>query len=123
VNNITIDSDAVRDIVAKGIVQALGEEQRDAVLRQAVEHLIAVPKSSYGSPGKSPLQEAFDRAVTGAANTIVREMLNEDAVKAQVDAAIRAKVTAMLADGGGYLYETIGFAVGESVQKMIRGER
>ncbi len=33
---IAIDSDAVRELVAKGILDVIGDEQRDLVVQQAV---------------------------------------------------------------------------------------
>lgn len=123
-SSITIDSEAVRAIVSKAIVDQLGEDQRQAVIAQAVEALLDEPKDHYGKTiTPSPLALAFKDAVRQIAHDVVREYLAEDRVNQQVREQIVTKVKAMLDGEGGWLYSSIGFAVAQRVEEIMRGDR
>lgn len=122
--SLTIDGEAVRGIVAAAIVEKLGEDQRQALIGQAVEALLTEHKDTYGRKlADSPLVTAFNTAVVGIAREVVTDYLNTEAVASAVRSAIETKVKEMLDEGGGWLYTTIGNAVGDRIAEIARGDR
>lgn len=59
---IKFDQAALTTLVEKWVMEQMTEETRDAVMAQAVRHLMTAPNSSYG-PRESPLQMAFNSSI------------------------------------------------------------
>lgn len=78
---IKLDAEAASSIAAAAIFDSLSQDARDSVIKQAVQHLLTPTKDSrpgyYGS-GKTPLQTAFDQALTNAAYKAVEEKVKND---------------------------------------------
>ncbi len=121
--NIQIDSGAVRDLVAKGIMDAIGPEQRDLVIQQAVAGLLERPKDSlYGrETGRSPLEIAFTTAVNDIARDVVAEYLAAEPQRDQVRAQILTAVEGFFRDNQ-WQADSIGDAIGREIAKLLRGE-
>jgi hypothetical protein len=77
VMDLKIDEAAVKEVVAKAIMDQLGEAGRERLVTTALEHLLASPKDGFGRPSYSPLQIAFDQAAQTAAAKIIREEVAE----------------------------------------------
>lgn len=121
--NLTIDSEAVRGIVARAVFDQIGEDQRQLVITQAVEKLLEEPKDTYGrKSGASPLAVAFNQAVVGIARDVVTDYLKQDAVEATVRDAITTKITELL-NRDDWLYTSIGQAVGDRIEEIMKGDR
>lgn len=116
--NIQIDSEAVREVVAKGIIESLSDEQRNLVIQQAVQTLLEEPRDSYGrNKGESPLQIAFNNAVRGVANDVVREYLNLPDIRSAVESSILVALKAYMEQYG---YEhLVSQAVGDRVVEAL----
>lgn len=118
--NITIDTEAVRELVARGIIDAIGPEQRDLVIQQAVQALLEAPKDTYGRvSGDTPLQQAFNNAVRQIATDVVKDYLNVDEVKTQVRQKIVEVVEQLLTEQNWHV-SAIGYAFGERLTEMLR---
>lgn len=119
--NISIDSEAVRGFVSQAIIQSITAEQRELVLRQAVESLLDEPKDSYGRVrAPSPLAAAFTNAVQQVSTSVVREYLDDETIKQNVRQQIITQIEKMLAEKD-WLYDSIGMAVGDRVREIIQG--
>jgi hypothetical protein len=75
---LIMDEAAVSQIITKAILEGLGTEQRDQILAQAVAFLTTPTKDNYGRAGKTPLQNAFDMALSGCATKVAREVLESN---------------------------------------------
>lgn len=77
--DIKISDEQMQSIVSAAVLQAMGTEARDTVMKAAIEYLLT-PKSddrySYSKP-KSPLQRAFENAIEVYAMGAAREWLEE----------------------------------------------
>lgn len=119
---IKLDSDAVQNIVAKALLEELSEEARNSLIQQAITYLIAAPKNTnhYSNrPEKSPLQVAFEKAAVEVADGYVRELFKKDEFKSQVDRAVLKFVNEKFKESG-WLYDSIGVAVGNRVGELLR---
>lgn len=116
--NLTLDETVVKGIVAAAILEAIGPEQQRAIIVDAINQLMEDRKEQYSSrtiPGSSPLAQAFKRAVLELADRAVQDLVNEEAIKTQVEQAIRARVQDLLANE----YDTawLDSAITEAVTK------
>lgn len=87
--NVSIKDDEVKQLVSHAIFQALSQERRDEILKEAVAFLLTPERDrtrdNYGSK-YSPIQEAFNRAVCATASHMVFEKLtNDQAFKAELE--------------------------------------
>ena len=115
---MSIDSEAAREVVAKGIIESLSDEQRNLVIQQAVHALLEDPRDSYGrNKGKSPLQIAFNNAVRWVANDVVREYLDLPDIRSAVESSILVALKTYMENYG---YEhLISQAVGDRVVEAL----
>lgn len=121
-NNISIDAEAVKAIVAKGIVESLPEATRDSIIAQAVEWLVTTPTGSYGRVASpSPLQVAFNRALADAATEVVSEMVATGDLRERLRTMVTEKVAEALVSDT-VMTDAVGSAVGEAVTKVLRSQ-
>ena len=115
---MSIDSEAAREVVAKGIIESLSDEQRNLVIQQAVQALLEEPRDSYGrNKGKSPLQIAFNNAVRWVANDVVREYLDLPDIRSAVESSILVALKTYMEEYG---YEhLVSQAVGDRVVEAL----
>lgn len=93
------DSDMLKALVLEAMMKSLDEKKREELLRGALETLITpVGRNVYGARATSPLEDAFDHAISGLARTIVREMLDTDEVKDRVRAIAQTAFQKMASD-------------------------
>lgn len=78
--NVNLNDDAMKQLVAKAIFDGLGEEQRQALVQEAISSLLNDKANSrdYNSP--TVIQSLFNSAVANAAGQIVRERIKTDEV-------------------------------------------
>lgn len=121
--SLNIPADAVRDVVAKAILESITPEVREKILTDAVAGILTASPAQRGymQPGQSPLAAAFESAVNGAVLSVAREMLAENA---EAQAAIKRHVGEAIAAlcEGNYsgLPEKIGAAIGDWLQEQRR---
>ncbi len=77
--NVAFDTEAMRALVGESILASITDEMRKDILTQAVAQLTTVPKAqSYYDRSVSPLQKAFNDAVSNVANELAKELIEED---------------------------------------------
>lgn len=120
---IKLDSNAVQSIVARALLEELGEETRNNLIQQALTYLISEPeKNFYGRPGgKSPLQTAFEKAAVEVANSYVIELFKKDEFRRNIDRAVLKFVQDKFKETD-WLYDSIGQAVGNQVGALLRDQ-
>jgi hypothetical protein len=115
---LTIDSTAMQAIVSKAILEGIDQNQRDALLEQAVRYLlVAPPKQGYGAPEpKTPLQSAFDQAVGVAVNGVAREMVEgNQRLQQRIRELMSEAIESILMEGDTSLADSVRQSLGEAV--------
>lgn len=120
--DIKIDPSALQGIVTKTILDHLTDENREEILRSAIENVItAPPKSPYGGANlPSPLQEAFNNAVIDVTRQVAREVVQSG----QFAATVRAKVTQVMANfvaQDSTVNDAVGSAIGRVMTQALDG--
>jgi hypothetical protein len=75
---IKLDSEAFAGIASAAIFESLAAESRELIIKQALQHLMTPTKAQFGTPGITPLQEAFNQAIYQVATKTIREKIEED---------------------------------------------
>lgn len=125
---IKLDGAAVAEIASAAIFQSLSEQQRENVLKQAVEALLSPDKNHHSTLyGKTPLQQAFEQAIQQAAFKAVHEKIAEDPeVRAKIDELMGPLILGAVKEGAvrynDSLSDAIGRAVGNWLAEKARGE-
>lgn len=124
--DIKIDGEAAAAITSAAILQTISEDDKKAVIEQAVKALMTPERGSYMSAGQTPLQKAFDSAVNQAAYKIVAETIMEHPeVEAGINKLLGPLVTGLLDNESsrydGTLAEAIGKAIGSWLEEKHRG--
>jgi hypothetical protein len=127
--DLKLDPEAVQSIAATAIFESLDANAREEILKQAIQQLLTPEKdrSRYGY-GKTPLQRAFDQAISEAAFRAVREKIEADPeVQARIDELmgplVSNAVTEMSADYQDGLASAIGSALGAYLAQHARDSR
>ena len=87
---LELPPELMREATANAIVGRLTPEVKTALIEKAVQALLT-PDRYAGTNAKSPLEEAFERAVRSVVQDICREIVANDPT-------IRARLQAMVAD-------------------------
>lgn len=76
---IKLDGDGVKSFAAAAILQQLGKDGGEAVLNQAIQAILTVPKKAnhWGPDPEAPIQTAFNQAVREATFSVAREVVAE----------------------------------------------
>ena len=98
--SIQFDPATMNQIVSKAIIESISDEQRDLIIQQAVNSLLkAPPRSGYGVEPQTPIQAAFDNAVSMAAMKIAHDFVAEnEQLKDKVRALLAQSAEVLLAD-------------------------
>lgn len=121
-SELKLDGEAIAPLVHKAILDSITTDQRDELVRRAIEHLLVTPpRAQYGAPQAAPLTEAFNTAIRSVAWKVVKDQIETDP---EVQARILEMVSAPIAEitRGNYdgLPEKIGEAIGEKVSEWLR---
>lgn len=126
---IKLDIDAVAGIASAAIFDAMSQDVRDSVIKQAIEFLITPEQERFGT-GKTPLQNAFDSAIRDASYKIVRDQIanNPEVEKGILELLGPLLTSAMNAEADQFnssLSDTLGHALGNWLSEIARknGER
>lgn len=123
---IKINSEAAASIASAAIFDSLSQEARESVIQQAIQYLLTPEKDrNRYSHGKTPLQTAFEQALTVAAHKAVAERVESDPeIKAEIDKLLGPlTVQAIKASSENYrdeLAEHVGVAVGRWLADKAR---
>ncbi len=125
---IKLDAEAAASIASAAIFNSLSEDYRNEVIKQAVQHLIAPSAPSSGSsyrPGPSPIQQAFERALTTAAYTAVEEKVKTDpTIQAEIEKLLGPLINGVLEEESARynneLSDRIGKALGDWIAEVSR---
>lgn len=120
---IQIPENAVRDIVAKAIMESIDDATRDKILSDAVAALITTPpqKTGYGVVNhESPLRVAFDIAVRDAVNAEAHRLLDEsEEAQSHIKARVGESIAALCADN----YDGLPEKIGDAIAVWLREQR
>lgn len=112
--DLRVNDDAMKSLVAKAIVDSLTPETREKLIGDAVTQTLTKPEQSGSySEKRSPLQRAFDYAVSAEAERYAREHLANDG-------AFKAQVEALFADVAKKLFEDNRDDLVSSIATIIR---
>lgn len=130
---LKLDSEAAASIASAAIFQSLSEDQRDNVIQQAIQYLLTPqpqnPGTTYGARvSKTPLQLAFEQALTVAAYKAVADAVqNDPGVKENIDRLMSPIINqALEVEAMSYdftLSDKIGKAVGDWLADKARERR
>lgn len=121
---IQVDLDSVKLVVAQNIVAALSTDEKNSLLQQAVDLLIApnVTRDQYGRTTNRPsdLENAFQVGVRKIAFEVVEQVLSDGDTKKMVTDVIRTKVEESLKKQGSWIFEAIGQAIADKVSVAFK---
>lgn len=74
---IEFPQEKLQALVEHWVIEQLSAEQKETILAQAIKYLMTPPpQNQYDrTPARSPIQVAFDQAVTQTIHKIAREMI------------------------------------------------
>lgn len=129
-SQINLDPETVRSIAAAAIFEQIGEESREKVLQQAVQFLLTPKKGdryTYGAD-KTPLQLAFDEAISQVTREVVKDKIAEDPrIKAKIEELLGPVVMGVLEESSAVydltLSDKIGQAFGDYIAEISRENR
>jgi hypothetical protein len=97
--NLNLNDDQLRAVIAGAVLQTLTPENRETILAAAVANLLTPQKESWQRQASSPLQDAFNAAITNVAREICHAMVKEDeTIRAQIRGLIAKAVEKAFAD-------------------------
>lgn len=127
---IKLDAEAAASIASAAIFDSLSEEARDSVIKQAIEHLLTPVKNDRFSvgPGQTPLQTAFNQALSTAAyKAVADKVANDPQVTAKIDELLGPLLNkALEAEAENYdnsLSDKLGSALGQWLAEKARSQR
>ncbi len=85
--DLRLNDEQLQSVLSTAILEFITPENRDAMIKEAVAYLLKTPpKEPFSNRTPDPpLQEAFKRAVSNAANKIAQELLEKPEYRAQVE--------------------------------------
>lgn len=90
--NLSISEDTAKRIITAAILQSMGEEERSAMITQAIAWL-GEPRpvhGGYNAPKTTPLQDAYANAMSIYIDRVVREVIDADeALRASIEQQLR----------------------------------
>lgn len=97
---LKLSDDQLKSLVSEAILNAINQEQRAILIKEAIQHLLQ-PKDGSGYHGQrmSPLQDSFNIAVQRVAHDICRDALENNAdIKEQIRALVAESFRKALVD-------------------------
>lgn len=91
--NVRIDNDQFTMVIAKSIIEQMTPEARDKIITDAIAALNKPTQGmGYGAKSETPLQRAFNQAVTLAVQDLVVKIVRADDGESPLGKAIHEKV-------------------------------
>jgi hypothetical protein len=114
---IELNDEQLKATIGEAILRSIDEKTREALIKNAIEHLLAPTQgSSYEKSHGSLLEKAFKEQVTWTAQQLIREMLDsDDALKSRIKALISAAAEKAL------LNEKLVENLANAVQRALLG--
>jgi hypothetical protein len=75
---MTLNDSAMNAIFSAAVMQAMSQENKDALIKDAIVHLTEEKKNSWGRPDPSALKTAFNQAAEKVAYQHLAAMLEND---------------------------------------------
>ncbi len=75
---IKLDDKLIKSVVSEAILSAMDAQQRELLLKNAIQYLLTKQDGYGGRQQPSPIESAFNTAVENAARILVAEMLGGD---------------------------------------------
>lgn len=116
---IELDQETLKSVVSEAIFTSLTEQQRAAMIQAALSYLMTPAEDHRGYGAKtSPIQSAFNSALTGVANRIASEMLTADTtVQTHIKGLIEESVARMVSENRENTVNKIADAIAEGLTK------
>lgn len=97
--DIKLDPEIMQQVIGKAILEAIPQDQRNNILKDAIDYLLTPIRSTYSSNIESPLQSAYNSALRKLAEQECRTLLeNNDSVHKKIQELISEGVVRALAD-------------------------
>ncbi len=119
---LSIDATKMNALVLDALVQAIGDENRDALIRDALTWLNTRqsrvdPYSRRTEEVPSPIEDAFHVAMRKASQQIVNDMLAESAAQQMIRDVVQGMVDKLITDGA--VMRDVGYQIGETLAERI----
>lgn len=75
---LKIDAEQLKQIASEAIMRSLDASAKEAMIAQAIKHLLTQGEGQYGRKTDSPLQLAFNMALQGVVHEVCREKIKSD---------------------------------------------
>lgn len=117
---INVTDEAMKKALSEAIMVSLGEEIRDKLIKDALEHLLAkqVVKEQYGrsSEGPSKVEELFGQYVEGIARDTIRDLVTKDEeVLEAINKFVKGAVIRLMTDEDNGLATAMSAAMAKSL--------
>lgn len=76
--NFSIDTDMVKNLFGEALLASLDQNKREILIKNALQHLMSKGSESWNRV--TPLEQAFNHAVSEVAKQIASELLTNDTV-------------------------------------------
>lgn len=91
--DIKLNDQQFAEVIGKQILESITPEARDKLITDAIVALNKRPDHGYGRTADSPLQQAFNIAVTGAVHELARELVEQSPIREHIEKAAQAFIT------------------------------
>lgn len=119
---IKLDPGSVEALVHKAILEQIGEEARDKLIEGALRYLITQPQGGGYGPKVSPLQQAFNNALTAAANQVAMDLVaTSPKIKERINELLGETLGALMGhEGYDEAAESLASAFTGAVRQFLR---
>ena len=109
---LEVTNEQVKSFVAEAILQQLDDVTKQEMITSALKHLLATPekRNHWDKNIPSPLEEAYNRAVSIAAKDIVGELVRGE-FKDQIEAVVREALEKVFTEGREKMVDGIAHSV------------
>ena len=76
--NLSINPDEVSALVTKAILDAMTQEAREKLIKDAIVYLMTPERAAYGQTSLSPIEGIFRAAVHSVAREVVTDIVQND---------------------------------------------
>jgi hypothetical protein len=120
--SVNIGDENLKKLISEAVLQAIGPEARDALIKEALEKLVMPTEleQRYGVPKKGPsvIERSFSHAVSSVGSDVVHELVkNDPEIRKLVETLVRDTLLAFLKreDAG----DRVATAIWEGIEKAM----